>query len=454
MSVYAVVIGLLARLATLLLATGVGQNIPGATNVSVTLSTGIPSMAQEITSTHVSFSIEQDQWLDWTGINSPNQLTFNVLNNLKKITGIPPKIQVGANSADRMIWFPNVEIIKVKFPHLMLYTPYPEATRITVSDNYYQLLKWLPSGTMIWGINLGQDNATNAVNMAKRNEADLYKKSWTQAQYSAVGKKLLGLSLHNAIGLKQGAAISIQGYSFASQSFTPTGVINNGLLASAPCKTITCSNLISQHCYSGKFCQGGAFALSSFMSKSAIRSNLTVFHANIAEVHSKGLAYILGETNSIACRSVPGVSGTAGATLWVIDYTLQAAIQGIKDTFFHQGIRYKYNFFQPVSLNCSIVDTSARSSPQAPHIMPTYYAAILVARAIGNTGNAQVIELFISKSNVLGYTIYESGKLVCTQYSYETVDVTVSGTERSETINFADGFNLRSTEALLLSFDD
>lgn len=50
------------------------------------------------------------------------------------------------------------------------------------------------------------------------------------------------------------------------------------------------------------------------------------------------------ETNSIACHGAPGVSNTAGAALWVIDYTLQAATLGITEAYFHEGVGYKYNF--------------------------------------------------------------------------------------------------------------
>lgn len=50
------------------------------------------------------------------------------------------------------------------------------------------------------------------------------------------------------------------------------------------------------------------------------------------------------ETNSIACHGAPGVSNTAGAALWVIDYTLFASTIGISELYFHEGVGYKYNF--------------------------------------------------------------------------------------------------------------
>ena len=51
---------------------------------------------------------------------------------------------------------------------------------------------------------------------------------------------------------------------------------------------------ISQHRYSAAFCDGGNFPLVSFMSKTAIRGNLSIFNADIAATHAQGLDYVLG----------------------------------------------------------------------------------------------------------------------------------------------------------------
>lgn len=56
------------------------------------------------------------------------------------------------------------------------------------------------------------------------------------------------------------------------------------------------------------------------------------------------LITVCSETNSVACQGAPGVSNTAGAALWTIDYALQAATLGIKELFFHEGIGFRYNF--------------------------------------------------------------------------------------------------------------
>ena len=75
---------------------------------------------------------------------------------------------------------------------------------------------------------------------------------------------------------------------------------------------------ISQHHYSGAFCDGGDFALASFMSKAFVRGNLSVHEADIAATKEKGLQFILGYVqlstgllSSLMCICIgrPTVSG-------------------------------------------------------------------------------------------------------------------------------------------------
>lgn len=111
----------------------------------------------------------------------------------------------------------------------------------------------------------------------------------------------------------------------------------------------TLGTSISQHHYSGS-CEAGT--LPGLMDKPSIRSNLTQFTSGISAVHAKGLTYVLGETNSYYCHGAAGVSDTAGAALWALDYTLFSATLGIDRVYFHEGIGYKYNFVCCLSLLC------------------------------------------------------------------------------------------------------
>ncbi|RPD70303.1 glycoside hydrolase family 79 protein [Lentinus tigrinus ALCF2SS1-7] len=407
-----------------------------AVNVSLLLSPS--SGSQSLARTLVSFSLEQDRWPDWSGVHSRNEFTHSALSQYAELTGEPPKIRVGADSEDHTFWSPTVTINEDEFPPANTITPYPEATHITVGNEYYELSRFLPRGThMTWGINLGADNVTNAVNMAKAimrafrsntvkasgvildlievgNEADIYNytglrpQNWTAEVYVPDWISVAGAAVEAAGIRGRYGPVSVQGAAFATQQFTPREIFDLGILDSKPGKAIS---QISQHQYSAVFCNGGDFPLTSFMSKSAVRGNLTGFKDDIAATHARGLTYVLGETNSIACHGAPGVSNTAGAALWTIDYTLQAATLGVKELFFHEGIGYKYNFFQPVALNRSTIDGSELDSPLASHIQPGYYGGLVINTFVGKTGSAKIVELDVDDENVAGYAAYEYGRL-------------------------------------------
>lgn len=118
------------------------------------------------------------------------------------------------------------------------------------------------------------------------------------------------------------------------------------------------------------------------MRKDHVREQLSSFKSDINATFSHGLEYVLGETNSeylsiclclhlvisdspvaigMTCHGSPGnvkglslnpniihvllgVSNTAGAALWTLDYSLFATQVGISRLHFHEGVGYKYNF--------------------------------------------------------------------------------------------------------------
>jgi len=98
--------------------------------------------------------------------------------------------------------------------------------------------------------------------------------------------------------------------------------------------------------------------------------------------------------------------------------------------------------FQPISLNRSIEDGSTLNPPQAPRVQPAYYAAILVARAIGKTGKAKISEVTVADSNVSGYAIYEGSKLVRAVFiNLNAWLLSSTGTRPSVTLAFSLGSN-------------
>lgn len=78
--------------------------------VTVPIPLAPPSTAPLVVPPLVSFSIEQDRWTDWVGTTSRNQFFFNTLNNLNQISGVPPRVRIGANSEDHTNFNPAVGV--------------------------------------------------------------------------------------------------------------------------------------------------------------------------------------------------------------------------------------------------------------------------------------------------------------------------------------------------------
>jgi hypothetical protein len=164
-------------------------------------------------------------------------------------------------------------------------------------------------------------------------------------------------------------------------------------------------------------------------------------------------------------------------------------------------------------LNRSTIDGSPLNPPEQPHIQPSYYAGLFINTLIGSSGNGQIYELTVWDDNVSGYAVYEDGKLARAAFinldawllsstgerpsvhidtvlfhsqddsdnvvatgrqaeakrivinhaddvqnvtwagqSYETSNAGPSGRVVIEKVDLEKGFDLRSTEAILISF--
>ncbi|KAG6820481.1 hypothetical protein H0H93_016543 [Arthromyces matolae] len=406
--------------------------------VDVAISLAAPPAAVQVSPSLFSFSIEQDRWTDWAGSTSRNQFFYNTLDNLRQLTGAPPRVRIGADSEDHTKFNAAIKTTQLVFPASTKTVPYPEATNITVGDAFYQATQFLPENTHVtWGLNFGQFNLTTVFLQAKSimkafnsaairnagivleaieigNEADLYNHNGARASNYNIAQYVKEWTTFAANVSAVTGGTKFWGCAFAESShsttgFSPQSAFSQGLLNSIPGSRISA---ISQHHYSGSFCSGNGGLLQDLMTKSTIRSNISVFKPDIDATRAKGLDYVFGETNSYSCHGAPGVSNTAGASLWTLDYVLYATQAGISTVHFHQGIGYKYNHIQPATLTRSILDGSNLGQPLPPHVQPAYYGAIVAAEAIGSSGDSRVIELSIDNSRVAGYAFYEGSKLV------------------------------------------
>ncbi len=110
---------------------------------------------------------------------------------------------------------------------------------------------------------------------------------------------------------------------------------------------------------------------------------------------SKGMPYVLGETNSISCQGLANVSDVYAAALWSVDYTLYAASLNISRVYYHMGTPYRYSPWQPV-----------QSNETAAHVKPLYYGNMFTAAALSG-GNKQV-SVLLNETSLAAYAIYDT----------------------------------------------
>ncbi|KDR81787.1 hypothetical protein GALMADRAFT_221653 [Galerina marginata CBS 339.88] len=497
--------------------------------VTATVAVAAPSAAPTIAPDLVSLSIELDRWTDWSGTTSRNAFTFNALNNLGQITGAPPRLRIGGDTEDRTDWSPTMKFSTATFDPPTANTPYPEGSNIILGDGFYQTAQFLPPNTRFtWGVNFKNGNMTDLYLQAKS-----LLKAFTSSAVTSAGIMLDYIEIGNEVGLGDPPrhVSSLQDYisrwtsyatnitgsfgipsttshtkfwagAFAGTMWTPQDLFaSGGILESHAGSLVTA---YSQHKYEGGFCSGAAGLLQNLMDKNLIRSNLTGLIDDAAATRAKGFEYYLGETNSDSCHGIPGVSNTAGAALWTLDHALHASQIGITRLYFHEGVGFKYNLIQPVTLTVSTTDGTPLQKPLPPHVQPQYYGAIIAAEAIGK-GTTRAVELTIDNERISGYAFYSGNRLarivlinsqaylattIGTRPStlvklaftgsgaptkmvvkrlaiahaddtsgltwggqtYETANAKVSGTLKTTSANVADGVTISATEAVLLTF--
>lgn len=124
----------------------------------------------------------------------------------------------------------------------------------------------------------------------------------------------------------------------------------------------------------------------------------------LSQTYSK--PFIMFETNSASCGGFAGVSDTYGAALWAADYGLQMAYGNFSNALLHFGGQNSfYNPFTSPPSNQSLYNQWT--------VGGVYYAAIILAEALGTSNTSRVIDLNANGGNEYtpAYAIYENGAL-------------------------------------------
>lgn len=204
---------------------------------------------------------------------------------------------------------------------------------------------------------------------------------------SAIATWVLGSSQQRAF---QAGAFVAPGSLSNDLSWTAQAAIDLGIASTGLAKTF-CT-----HQYFGAACRPVKPTLAGNVMNRTELIRWMNYHAGASAYSvSKGLPYVIGETNSIACQGLAGVSDVFGAAIWSVDYALYAASLNVSNIFWHMGTGYRYASWQ-----------ATQNGTTTPGPRPLYYGNWFVASALGDS-NAQVVPV-VNTTSLAGYAIYSN----------------------------------------------
>ncbi|KAK1229484.1 hypothetical protein PQX77_007454 [Marasmius sp. AFHP31] len=333
---------------------------------AVVIPTSAPSSAATIDPSLLAVSIEFFAFPGYTNVTS----TSKCLQNLGDLRGSPVAVRIGGTTQDRATYDASLAD-PVKYT---VASPNDAPLSLTYGPSFFTLAAGM-KGDVTVGLNRQLNNQANTLAAAQRakqaipnllsielgNEPDLYAASspiaggtWN-ANADAASERAWFNALAPSVGNIFQAGVYLDRWSIA-------GLVSS--LGDALSKVKS----FSGHSYPQSACGGASTNLQNLMTHSVLSprdidaiklrrgivSYTKKYKADATAVHGAGKRYFLGETNSglnidlsNPCHALNsfdqatcgggGISPTFGAALWIVDYVLQGALNGIERLYFHQG---------------------------------------------------------------------------------------------------------------------
>ncbi|KAF8584898.1 glycoside hydrolase family 79 protein [Ramaria rubella] len=308
-------------------------------STSITVPSTPPSGAATIDPALLSVSLEFFTFPGYIAL--PN--TAQCFANIQTLRGTAPAVRIGGTTQDRATYNAS-EPLAVRYT---VSDPTLAPDSLTYGPSFFTLASQL-KGDVTIGLNRQLNNESNTLAAAQQavrtmgnlisielgNEPEFYSSSspiipaglsWSPTVDAASQQQWhqdLGARLGKPLGQ---AAVYLSPPTWSTAELIPQ--IPNAL-----------SDIVSfsGHSYPQSACGGASTDLQTLQSHTGIVSYTSRYRAEATAAHNAGKRYFLGETNSATCGG-GGISPTFGAGLWILDYSLQAALVGVERLYFHQG---------------------------------------------------------------------------------------------------------------------
>ncbi|KAI2784317.1 hypothetical protein F4815DRAFT_441384 [Daldinia loculata] len=383
----------------------------------------------------------------WVNDYISTPLAKNLLSAIAKVTGKPPPIRVGGNTADQTYLHDKLSTGNDSFA---IPTPLT-AKQFNITPSWYDSwADYFPEDTdIIYTLNLAVNDSAWSTAVAQ-----------AEAAHKSLGKKLVQFELGNEIDhfINKRWRDQTWGVSTYMEQFrNVTGQIVNsewykaaddkptfqaGVFADPPwvpdqqdeVDDFSIENLTlversedrgiigsyATHLYPQSTCDGPRWlrmrldllsnhaVLWQVSDQPPFTRNVSQYAPQVAAADKAGAPLVMGETNSVSCSGKSGISDTLGAALWGVDYVLTGASIGIRKTYFHLGAQSEYSAFTPKAYQ-------AKNETLGAGIRANWYGHYFVAKVVAAKGDDEE-ELGIAalpganSSALSGYAVYAGEK--------------------------------------------
>ncbi|KAI9924234.1 hypothetical protein MW887_007184 [Aspergillus wentii] len=376
-----------------------------------------------------SFSIELSSFPNYAGNTSiPNDFSYNLLSNLKELTGVWPKVRVGGTTQDKSLFDPDqAEAIKLYFDK----PGDDQPSRATYGPAFFESYQTWEGVKFIHGFNFNY-NGSDATEQLQ---------SVSSAACTAMGQRLFLSELGNEIDFAPGWPNFYRSPNWTMADYVKewnwkTDVMAKSIKESCPDVTtdfiapsfiwtnltgrapwnpadafklgLGDNGLVSEigvHNYMNadskeRFGVDNEDLQELLMNHSSIVGSLGPHIELARNLSDLGLPYILSETNSIAGQGRINKTDVLGDALWLVDYTLWVGAHGVKRIHFHQGMNYRYASWQPMESNGTL-----------PTTRPPYYGHTMASHALGNSSDTRIANIPLKEDTESAYAIYDDNSL-------------------------------------------
>lgn len=381
----------------------------------------------------------------WVNDYVSTPLATNLLSIIANVTGKPPPIRVGGNTADQTYLH---DTLSTGNDSVAIPAP-ASAKQFNITPNWYD--SWAhyfpPDTDFVYTLNLAVNESawSNAVAQAAAahaalgdrlklfelgNEIDHFinkgwrDASWGVAAYISQFRNLTGQIASSAwySSTRESDRPKFQAGVFADPPWVPDqqdevddfSIANltrdggGGIVERPQDRRVIGS--YATHLYPQSSCDAARWLrmrLDLLANHTVLWLNVSQYVPQVAAADKAGAPLVMGETNSVSCSGKSGISDTFGAALWGVDYVLLNAAVGIRKTYFHLGAQSEYSSFTPLRY-------ALKNETLQPGIRAGWYGHYFVARVVappapeenGNL-NLSIAALPGANSSTLsGYAVY------------------------------------------------